>query len=657
VGLLIVNQVVAQKKDSSLNFRGHLSIYKNTADSIISNSPKIPYLFKSGNYYIFNDNLFYAEKDTLVIVSDTSGIHYSQTIKSQYFYNNIKQKSKQNIITRELYNQLIIDQPKQKKESFTRADRDFTRVEGKIINSISLKQLDIFGPSVNDTSARSDRKKEILVNNTHINTLPKIIRNALIINIGDKVESIKLADNERILRKYKAIHDAKIIATINPHDTNFVDLMIVTQDAFPFGLGGQVYDVNRGRIDFKQNNIIGTGHQLINRLYYDDTDQKQKGYFGTYRISNLFNTFIIGEVDYYNLYYKNYMGVNLNRDFFTPDIKYAGAFKFYVFDEEPELLINDSIYRQHLQYRTTDFWIGRNFNLGRDYLIKSFRPGINISARYIGQTFYDRPDIYADSATYYYNYKRLIGKIGYSNQKFYESNMIYSSGKTEDIPTGYLVELLAGTEFDDFEERGYIGSNIAFASTIKKKYYFYNQLGLGTYFKAWGFEQSVLRCYTKIISPLIKTRGPLLRQFFTMTYTEGFNLKSHEYIDLKDDKYGLSSWNKNTPYGNYRFTFSTETVIFPKWYFYGVGSTLFSFIDIGSAGDTRKNIFKNTTYASIGGGFRLRNDKFIINSIEIRLAWFPVVPEGKNWSYYISSEQTLSLDELKPGIPEIIPFE
>lgn len=510
---------------------------------------------------------------------------------------------------------------------------------------------------MNDTSAKSDRKTEILVNNTHINTLPKIIKNALIIKVGDKISSIKLADNERILRKYRAIHDAKIIATINPHDTNFVDLLIVTQDAFPYELGGQVYDVNKGRIDLKQNNIIGTGHQLINRLYYDGSDQKQKGYFGTYRIPNIFNTFIIGEVDYHNLYYKNYSGINFYRDFFTPDIKYAGAFKFYVFDEEPELLIDDSIYRRHLQYRTTDFWVGRNFNLSRDHLTRGFRPGINISARFLGRTFNDRPEIYADSASYYYNYKRLIGKIGYSKQRFYESNMIYSSGKTEDIPTGYLVELIAGTEFDDFKERGYIGSNIAFASAIKKKYYLYNQLGMGTYFNTLGFEQGVMRWYAKFFSPLLKTRGPLLRQFFTMTYTEGFNLKSHEYLNLRNDKYGLRSWNKNSPIGNYRFTFSAETVIFPKWYFYGVGSTFFTFIDIGSTGNSRKNIFKNTTYASIGGGFRLRNDKFIINSIEIRLAWFPVVPEGRGWSYYISSEQTLNLDELKPGIPEVIPFD
>ncbi|MDA3892804.1 MAG: hypothetical protein PF517_14175 [Salinivirgaceae bacterium] len=572
------------------------------------------------------------------------------------FYNQLKQRSNKNLLTRELYKQLIRKQKTNPGDEFISGSNAFEYFEGKTIASISIKRLDIFGQTTLDTNGFTEKRLELLVNKTHIHTRQKLIKNALLFNVGDKVSAITFNDNERLLRNIKPIHEAKIKVSLNTNDTNLVNVLVLTQDALPLQIGGRVYDVSSGRIDLNHNNIGGTDHQLINRAYFDRTAKKESGYSGTYRIPNIYKSFISTDIDYHSLYYENYYGIRFYRNFFTPDIKYAGAASIYFFDENPELLINDTLIRKRLDYRQTDIWIGRNFNLNRDYLVKDFRPGINISARYTGRVFNKRPNIYADSAAYYYDINRLLGKLGYSNQKFLESNMIYSSGKTEDIPIGYLIEFIVGMEFDDFKQRGYLGNKIAFATTLKRNFYCYNSFELGSYYNTNTLEQGVLRLYTKAFSPLIKTTGPMFRQFLSISYTQGFNMKSYQYVGLNNE-YGIRSWNKSYPVGNYRFSLSSETVIFPKWYFYGVGSTFFTFADIGTVGNSPNLALSQTAYSSLGIGFRLRNDNFVFNSIEIRLSWFPVVPEGKNWSYYISSEQTLNLNDLKPGIPKIIPFE
>lgn len=625
--------------------------YKSAPDSSL-----FPYTLKAGNYYVLNDNLFFIESDTIIYITDSVGIRYNQNIDSRQFYNQLQQRSNKNRLTRELYGQLIRKQKSNPGNEFLYRTDYFNKFKGKTIRSISLNQLNIFGPTVIDTGLTSNKKTEQLVNRTHINTHSRQIYNSLLFAEGENLQPTILSDNERILRNKKTLHEAKILVTPAQNDSNSVDILVLTQDAFPFQLGGQIFDRNSGKTEVNHNNILGTTHRLINRMYFDRSGNMQKGYSGTYRIPQISKSFVATDIDYQKLYYQEFYGLKLYRNFITPEIKYAGAASLYFYNTQPQILINDSLQRRNLKYNITDIWAGRNFRLSGDHIFKGFRPGINIALRYSAQNFKERPEVFSDSISYYYNTKRIIGKLGYSNQKFYTSNMIYSSGKTEDIPIGYLIEFIAGTEFDDFNKRAYLGSNIAFATTFNKRFYLYNNISTGSYLNASNFDQGIFHCYSKIISPLIKTKGPLLRQFIAIGYTQGYKRKAHEYIGLNNG-YGLKSWNKTEPIGNYRFTLKTETVIFPKWYYYGVGSTIFAFYDMGTIGKTPTDIFKTKAYSSIGLGFRLRNDNFVFNSVEIRLSWFPVVPEGNNWNYYLSSEQTLNLNELKPGKPEFVIYE
>jgi hypothetical protein len=87
---------------------------------------------------------------------------------------------------------------------------------------------------------------------------------------------------------------------------------------------------------------------------------------------------------------------------------------------------------------------------------------------------------------------------------------------------------------------------------------------------------------------------------------------------------------------------------------YGFGITYFSFLDIGTISKKQSQMLKNEAYTGIGAGLRIRNQNFVFNSVEIKLCWFPKLTPENTWAFFASSEQTLNLDRIAPGVPEIV---
>ena len=52
--------------------------------------------------------------------------------------------------------------------------------------------------------------------------------------------------------------------------------------------------------------------------------------------------------------------------------------------------------------------------------------------------------------------------------KFYKTNLIYSYGRTEDIPCGVLVNLTAGKEINEYKERFYTGINLSAGHSLSE---------------------------------------------------------------------------------------------------------------------------------------------------------------------------------------------
>ena len=92
-----------------------------------------------------------------------------------------------------------------------------------------------------------------------------------------------------------------------------------------------------------------------------------------------------------------------------------------------------------LKYNLQDYWLSRSFLINKESVSR-----IIIGTRYTINNVFERPLISPES---YYNlqrYKILLGSAALSIQKYTKTNLIYSYGRTEDIPYGALLKFTAG---------------------------------------------------------------------------------------------------------------------------------------------------------------------------------------------------------------------
>ena len=125
--------------------------------------------------------------------------------ESERFYDNLNSRKQDNRILKKLY-PLVFKAPPRKEISDTPEIEDqllFTEHQGKIIRTIQIKKLDIFGTSVHDTLLISRTRLENLLNKTHINSSNAVIKKYLLIEEGELLNPRAIADNEKVLRELR----------------------------------------------------------------------------------------------------------------------------------------------------------------------------------------------------------------------------------------------------------------------------------------------------------------------------------------------------------------------------------------------------------------------------------------------------------------------
>jgi hypothetical protein len=73
---------------------------------------------------------------------------------------------------------------------------------------------------------------------------------------------------------------------------------------------------------------------------------------------------------------------------------------------------------------------------------------------------------------------------------------------------------------------------------------------------------------------------------------------------------------------------------------YKFNMALFSFADLGIIGSNDKLIFTQNYYSGLGVGLRLHNESFVLQTIRLRLAFYPFPPNDVNFVGFILNEQS-----------------
>ena len=604
---------------------------------------------KSGSFLRINNDRFFIRNDSVIVLpSFFVNVNRTKNEKTIAFYDSLKSKASRTRLTRVLYDLVVVSPDTVNPEKINqRSDESFIKYSGYRVRSITIKQLDVFGGNIYNPAVSGANRIEKFINSTHINTNEKVLRRYLLFSEGDTISPLTITDNERILRQLPYIDDARII--VAPVSDNEADVIIITKDVYSLGADFTYRGINKGSVWIYDKNLIGTGQELKIEIPYSATTKDSPGIGINYNITNILKSFIDLNLNFYKGLGKKSFGFDIDRPLLSSETKYA--FGISVNNTYTTHDLDTLPVPEPLKYNFQDYWLMRSFMIDRR-TVSRLIAGI----RYVNNNVFQKPDIQPDTYYSLQRYRLYLASLAFSMQKYYKTSLLYSFGRTEDIPYGTLINITSGIEDNEFKKRVYFGSNASLGFSVSSLGYFHLSAGAGTFFNDNKTEQGVVSYQLKFFSNLIPIGKQMIRNFVHLRYTGGFDRYRDEYLTtLKED--GFSCFANDSLRGTRRFNAGIESVIFNPINLYGFRFAFFTFVDLYAMGGLNFNSRNSLMLSGLGVGLRIRNDNLVFRTFQIRIGYFPYLPEYSRVNYImLSGEQLLRPKNFEPGRPSLIQY-
>lgn len=623
-----------------------------SAQKTVSKNDSVP--VAAGYVLVTKDTFYIPDNDTVFHIK--KGIQYSirksPYFKSDKFYDSLKSKASRSKLTKSLYDLLIKSSSSNisDKKPIIDAEEAFRPFVGKRYGKIIIKRVPVLEGSVQDTSKQARSWYGKYMNKFHVSTKKQIIKENILFESGDKVDPFKLADNERILRQFRTIRDAKIYLSPSTEDPEVVDVIVVTQDVISIGAALSATTPDNFTIDLYDRNILGFARDL--QLTYDfdehENPQKKHGYGIRYRVPNFWGTFINGDFLYENYFYREQLGMFLSRDFFTPEIKYGGGVTLAKINSIYTPLLAPDVdipYSNDLM----EVWLGRSYQFKK-------RTNFLVQALWQRNNFTERPFISENVNRFFTNNNLYLLNFAILKRTYSKTRLIRGFGRTEDLTKGYLFSFTYGLDDNEFYKRDYTELEVSFANYFSNWGYFYlsNTLGIFRALENKSYEDGILKSQLKYFSPLMKYSKSFFRQFLELSYSKGIDLKTDTYL-LVDNNF--NNENIVRPVGNEKISLNTESVFFTPWYFYGCKFSLYNNNNFSWLGSQTNLLKKNNFFSSFSIGLRLLNESLVFPTIELKFTYYNS-PIGYRDEYVVNLFNNYGnrFQDLSKGKPTIIKF-
>lgn len=574
---------------------------------------KIDTLFVPKGYLVILDDTSFVVANDTVVIGRKVRMKEDPYAKSQKFYDSLEEKAERRRVTKELHELLIRKQRRaQTVDSVINKSEDsFKRYEGMTIRSIRIKKIDLLEGSVLDTVLEASSRVGKWVNRLHADTRDFIIRNNLLFEAGDKVDPYKLADNERLLRQFKTIRDARIYLKPAEGSTNEVDIVVVTQDVASVGASGSYGSLNNFSLDVYDINMLGYAKQLQVSYFHNVNGRPQNGYEILLREPNFGNSFISGEVKYTDNYLRNRASVSIGRNFLTPKMKYAGGLEVFKTHENYVINRNDTLPQPYTQ-ESIDVWLGRAFQLAT-------RTNFIVAARTNDYRFTSRPFVSSDSNYFFFNRNQILGGLTIFHTNYFKGSLIQGFGKTEDVPVNAWLGTTFGPEYNDYSVRHYIDLHAGIGRYLRRTGYFYGDVTIGGFRNGPLWEDGVVNINGRYFSNLMRAGKTKVRQFVNFSYVRGYNRTIYQTLAIN------RGWRDGlgfVPLGNERLTLGLETVHFTPWYYYGFKFALYYGADFNVIGSEEKILTKQNVFPSLKAGIRMLNDNLVFPTLSVDVNYY-----------------------------------
>lgn len=574
--------------------------------------------------------------------------------KQDHFYDSLEYKASKRKLTGWLYDMLISSPAPQMDEREIALDY-FRSFEGMIIARIDFKRLDVFGPTLSDTTLTTDKWIEKAANSIHIKSNLRTIRKQLLFKTGDAIDPELMAENERIIRQISYLKDVRFLIKPDSLYPAFVNVLVITKDRFSFGVSGGINGTKTGEVELYDKNVFGIGHELSVRFVGNVDENPKVGVETFYRINNIGGRFINFDLGYLNTYFREGYVFNLEKPFISNEIKWGyGA-------ATARLLRTTRVTENHpiefdppISESYNMFWVGHNFDLqNKNGFTRQLTPTLGM----YNLNFFDVNEVPEGNEEFFANRTLYMAGLTFSQRKYVQDKLIYSYGIIEDIPAGFKQELMYGYDANEFGDRHFIQIFSSNGTILSRKGYLFVSAGANGYLKEGRFEEGQIRANLNFFTRLKPSGTKIVRSFVKLDYTIGIRRYPFEYLTLGTDNHirGFSSENAS---GQQRLALNMEHVVFFPQEFYGFKMALFTFADLGVVGSGEQVIFNEDYYAGLGLGVRLHNENLVFDTFRLRLAFYPFHPKDMGFVGFIFDEQPKTrFTSLEPNAPQPAQFK
>jgi hypothetical protein len=610
---------------------------------------KITFAATAGLLFFSINSMVWAQSVDSLSMKEISPEKYNQ------FYDSLEFKAQKNKLTRLVYDLLITrSQTTEDKKSETL--NYYSLMEGKIISDIDIIPLEVFGPTLNDTSKNAKSWLERTANTLHTKSNLHTIEKLLIFKTGDRVDPDVIYENERIIRSLPYINDVRFILEQDQTIENGVKIHVITKDRFSLGASGGVNGTKSADFEVYNQNIFGVGHEISFRFVGHVKRQPYMGLETFYKINNIRGKFIDISAGYMNTFQKEGFSFVLGKPFITPTVKWAygaSALRMYRTDRVQE----DMVFQipEPLSFSYFSSWGGKSFLIKPDDIQNT---QLVVSAGIYNRMFHLRPEPDPSQKQYFSNNTFYLAGVTFSQRQFTQDQLVYSYGITEDIPKGFKNELLYGYDANEFGDRHYLHLFLSNGNLMpNREGYLYVSGGISGYFKRKNYEQGQIQGSLNFISRQINAGENKFRLFLTSNYMLGIRRFDIENLDLikKEDIRGFAAGNIT---GKQKLSIDLEYVLYLRREFYRFRMAAFGFADLGIIGSNKKLIFTQNYYSGFGLGLRLHNESLVFKTLQLRLAFYPFPPGDMSFTGFIVNEQQKkSFYSFEPTAPQPLEFK
>lgn len=521
---------------------------------------------------------------------------------------------------------------------------------GRPVRNIIITRVDIFAPSISDTSYISTKWAERTAKALHTDTRRNVILRNLLVKEGDMIDDRLLMENEVLIRNLPYIMDARFLIKIIP-GSDSVDLQLLVKDLWSVGGSGALGGVGSGDISLWNQNILGLGHNLRTTALWDNERTPFAGYKIKYGVPNIRGSFISFAADHVNTYAERSVSMNLSRDFRTTGLKYAGAANFEKASVVMDFPLIDSVMgNAGASYTISDIWLGRMFRLKT---LRFTRPVyLSLSGRAADISFSEAPETGEYFLSEFQDKKSLLFSLSFSRQSFRRDNYIYAFDRTEDVPSGFILQAVSGYEWGQFKERLYISGRLAAGSYIPAFGYIHGSALYSTYYYRGIPEQTNyqlrFRYHTEYYDPgFLGFRG-----FATLSWHKIMNHYSGQFISI-ENRSGITGLRSTELRGDEKYLLNLESDFFISRKVAGFRSVLFLAADLGIIIRQETEFSQKKFFSGLSIGLRIRNDQLVFDTFEIKLSFYPGTPDGAGVTdFNAGSVPRLRLENFYPGRPE-----